>query len=448
MARGYKDGLQDYDRNGRVLDGRKIEELSLEDTRLFQSRLPNCLQRGRDIQGCWNFQIQKTNMILNSDNNNECFDATSIQDQTLGQQIVVPNYSPPITYTQQDALGFEYQNQTGLEIDNQMIQETGLANWDVNQDLNFTQQPQMVNTFSTQNQSFVNSDSYFFTQTPCTQTNDMLNFSSISFTNPNQKFVFSGDVGNVSGSNILFPPMSHLNLPPQTPLFRELFHQSFPEAKSDGNGEFDNGVFEFGGEMNFSAKGREAKTTKHLGTELQRRVDWASKYTILKELIPSSTKGDRASIVADGINYIKELQRTVNELEVMVEKKRYYRDRLRRHKIEDESGLEVDGPSLRSSWLQRKSKNIEVDVRIIDDEVTIKLVQRKRINSLLVVSKVLDELQLDVQHVAGGLIGDFYSFLLNLKICEGSSTYASAIANKLIDVVDRQYAASQTSSSY
>lgn len=229
-------------------------------------------------------------MLLNSDHTSECFDPTSIQDQTLGQQIVVPTYNPSITYSQQDALGFEYQNQMGLEIDDQMIQETGLANWDVNQDLNFTQQPQMVNTFSTQNQSFVNSDSYFLTQTPCTQTNDMLNFSSISFTNPNQKFVFSGDVGNVSGSNIMFDPMSHLNLPPQTPLFRELFHQSFPGAKSDGNGEFDNGVFEFGGEMNFSAKGREAKTTQHLGTERQRRVDMGDKYAILKQLIPSPTK--------------------------------------------------------------------------------------------------------------------------------------------------------------
>ena len=74
------------------------------------------------------------------------------------------------------------------------------------------------------------------------------------------------------------------------------------------------------------------------------------------------------------------------------------------------------GPSLRSSWLQRKSKDTEVDVRIIDDEVTIKLAQRKKINCLLIVSKVLDELQLDIHHVAGGLVGDNYSFLFNSKV--------------------------------
>jgi hypothetical protein len=48
--------------------------------------------------------------------------------------------------------------------------------------------------------------------------------------------------------------------------------------------------------------------------------------------------------------------------------------------------------SLRSSRLQRKCKETEVDVHTIDDEVTTKLVQLKN-NCLLFVSKVLDELQ-------------------------------------------------------
>lgn len=41
-----------------------------------------------------------------------------------------------------------------------------------------------------------------------------------------------------------------------------------------------------------------------------------------------------------------------------------------------------------------------------------------------------------------------YQFQLFFQIYEGSSVYASAIANKLIDVVDREYAASQPTSSY
>lgn len=139
-------------------------------------------------------------------------------------------------------------------------------------------------------------------------------------------------------------------------------------------------------------------------------------------------------MVGDAIEYIKELQRSVNELKLLVEKKRCGRERSKRHKTEEVAAGDViessdmkplgDHPdqsygyngSLRSSWLQRKSKDAEVDVRLIDDEVTIKIIQRKKINCLLLVSKILDELQLDLHHVAGGNIGDYYSFLFNTKV--------------------------------
>lgn len=112
----------------------------------------------------------------------------------------------------------------------------------------------------------------------------------------------------------------------------------------------------------------------------------------------------------------------MSELTIEVEKKRCGKERNKRQSG-DEDGVDGGGGggyngSLRCSWVQRKSKNAEVDVRIIDDEVTIKLVQRKRINCLLLVSKLLDELQLDLQHAAGGHTGDFYSYLFNTKVIQ------------------------------
>ncbi|XP_055815080.1 transcription factor bHLH91-like [Solanum dulcamara] len=290
------------------------------------------------------------------------------------------------------------------------------------------------------------------------------------------------DGGGASTSSAVFDPslVLPLNLPPQPPLLRELFH-SFPhgyglrnlrsnnnntsffngleetdQALYQDNGEtrpFDNGIFEFSA----VAKNRDGKKTKHFTTERDRRAQLNDKFQALRTMVPNPGKNDRASIVKDGIDYINELKRGVNELKLMVEKKRCSRDRIVRQKTEgdtdakqimDEVEQSYNGNSLRSSWLQRRSKNTEVDVRIVDDEVTVKLVQQKRINCLFFASKILDDLQLDLHHVAGGLIGDYYSFLFNSKISEGSTVYASAIAKKLIEVVDIQYAAIAPTNSY
>ncbi|CAI0401037.1 unnamed protein product [Linum tenue] len=320
--------------------------------------------------------------------------------------------------------------------------------------------------------------------------------------------------GAHSASSVHYDPLSYLNLPPQPPLFRELF-QYLPsngyasggsprgggsllgggidlhgEGSSvgggasgggiyahgiDGSQQLDSSVLEFNWDMACLAKGRVAgRMAKPLTTERQRRQQVNDKFVTLRNLIPNPTKNDKASVVGDAIGYIKELLSTVEELKLLVEKKRCSRWRNKRHRTDQEDvnggegamngtslemkassaaeGDQVDksynGSTLRSSWLQRKSKDTEIDVRIIEDEVTIKLVQRKKINCLLFVSKVLDELHLDLHHVAGGHVGDYYSFLFNTKICEGSSVYASAIANKLIEVVDKQYASTPSISCY
>lgn len=305
---------------------------------------------------------------------------------------------------------------------------------------------------------------------------------------------FPSTDGGGSASNVVYDPLFHLNLPPQPTYFKDLF-QSLPHGynlpgsrsgsllggveerygSGGGGGEvgrsFDNGVLEFqmDCDMKFMAKGSKGKkNTKHFATEKDRREHLNSRFDALRLLVPNPTKADRASVVGDAIDYIRELLRSVNELKILVEKKKCGRERIKRQKTEDggttstaEEVLEnspmkikpdpdhlYNNGSSALSWLKRKSKNTEVDVRIVDDEVTIKLAQRKKINCLLVVSKVLDELQLDIQHVAGGLVGDNYSYLFNSKICEGSCVYASAIANKLIDVVNRQYAAIPPTNSY
>ncbi|KAK3030209.1 hypothetical protein RJ639_038719 [Escallonia herrerae] len=308
---------------------------------------------------------------------------------------------------------------------------------------------------------------------PKCSTSSLLPNSSISFTNlPHQptnvpsSLNFLGDLpftdSTCAVSNIIYDPLFYLNLPPHPPLFKDLL-QPLPGLRAgswfdgvderEGNGEayqggvgifFEDGVLDFNKNTKcMTKKRRNGRDTKHFPTEKDRREHLNDKYKALRMLVPNPTKNDKASIVGDAIEYISELLRTVNALKVLVEKKR-----------EGDSDLDVEstmkpcgdseksysGTSLRTSLLQRKSDNTEVDVCIIDDEVTIKLVQQKRINSLLFVLKILHECKLDLHHVGGGLIGDHYSYLFNTKISEGSLVYASAIANRIIEVADRNYA--------
>ncbi|VYS54077.1 unnamed protein product [Arabidopsis thaliana] len=345
---------------------------------------------------------------------------------------------------------------------NQMIQE---SNWGVSEDnSNF----------------FMNTSHPNTTTTPIPDLLSLLHLPRCSMSLP------SSDI--MAGSCFTYDPLFHLNLSPQPPLIPSNDYSGYllgidtnTTTKRDesnvgdenNNAQFDSGIIEFSKEIR--RKGRGKRKNKPFTTERERRCHLNERYEALKLLIPSPSKGDRASILQDGIDYINELRRRVSELKYLVERKRCGGrhknnevDDNNNNKNLDDHGNEDDDDdenmekkpesdvidqcssnnSLRCSWLQRKSKVTEVDVRIVDDEVTIKVVQKKKINCLLLVSKVLDQLQLDLHHVAGGQIGEHYSFLFNTKIYEGSTIYASAIANRVIEVVDKHYMASLPNSNY
>ncbi|XP_058179197.1 transcription factor bHLH10-like [Rhododendron vialii] len=278
-----------------------------------------------------------------------------------------------------------------------------------------------------------------------------LSFSYMDQTQNSLSFLptlgFLGDVSSnihsaLDSNSANFDPLFHLNLPPpQPPLFRGLMFESpipnggynmntgslfggvVDEREGSGGGYgFDNGVFEFNG-GDWSCRGRKSNgkgSNRQLNTEKQRRGQLSDQYEVLRNLVPNPTKADRASVVGDAIGYIKELLRTVNGLKMLVKRKRCSIERIKRHKTESDGPYHQDQSSyngLRSSWLQRKFKDFEINVRIVDDEVTIKFAHpQKKINCLLPVSKALDELQMDIQHVGGGLVGDNYCLLFNTKV--------------------------------
>ncbi|KAI5072132.1 hypothetical protein GOP47_0012238 [Adiantum capillus-veneris] len=251
----------------------------------------------------------------------------------------------------------------------------------------------------------------------------------------------------------------------------------------DDGRQFGSPIFDF--KRVDSTKG-EPRGINHFATERQRREYLNEKYQTLRSLVPNPTKADRASIVQDAIEYVKELKRTVQELQQVVIQQRSHK---KRKMLSEESccmaqagggagssaGVAGDlegtsalgragegscGGLLRSSLLQRSSQNgTHVDVRIVEEEVNIKVTLKKRSFSctiqthphnshhheppranplLLDIALALHELHLDLLTANGATIGDHHIFMLNTKIMEGSSTYASQVATKIIETIDRQ----------
>lgn len=145
---------------------------------------------------------------------------------------------------------------------------------------------------------------------------------------------------------------------------------------------------------------------------------------------------DRATVISDAIEYIEELGRTVGELTLLVENKRRRRE-LQGDVVEaapavvvaaaageaESSEGEVAPPPpavqrqpIRSTYIQRRSKDTSVDVRIVEEDVNIKLTKRRRDGCLAAASRALDDLRLDLVHLSGGKIGDCHIYMFNTKV--------------------------------
>lgn len=83
--------------------------------------------------------------------------------------------------------------------------------------------------------------------------------------------------------------------------------------------------------------------------------------------------------------------------------------------VKDDQDNQLNG-AIRSSWIQRRSKECHVDVRIVGNEINIKFAEKKKTNSLLCAAKVIDEFRLELIHVVGGVIGDQRIFMFNTKV--------------------------------
>ncbi|KAH7416508.1 hypothetical protein KP509_14G094900 [Ceratopteris richardii] len=294
-------------------------------------------------------------------------------------------------------------------------------------------------------------------------------------------------------------------------------HNSTFISIDDGR-QFGNPIFDF--KRVDGAKG-EPRGINHFATERQRREYLNEKYQTLRSLVPNPSKADRASIVQDAIEYVKELKRRVQELEAVLQERNRRLLACKKRKVLLQSPEETAGGTVVAEksgcaavdieaalsngrggeLLQRISQHGTcIDVRIVEEEVNIKLshrrVSRPRIRPLplldeqnsnmnlgtsasasasaepaanpilLEIALALHELQLDLLAANGAILGGHYVFMLNTKelhgmfyspyyplkfqpwntfkcadckVKDGTTIYASQVATKIMEVVDKDH---------
>ncbi|KAJ1433063.1 Myc-type, basic helix-loop-helix [Sesbania bispinosa] len=124
----------------------------------------------------------------------------------------------------------------------------------------------------------------------------------------------------------------------------------------------------------------------HVLAERRRREKLNERFIILRSLVPFVTKTDKASILGDTIEYVKQLSDTVQSLEA------------RKRQMEADQRRRINK--------KRRVKEVEVEVSIIGNDALLEVECMHREGLLVDVMKVLRELGVDVMLVQSSVNDD------------------------------------------
>ena len=163
-------------------------------------------------------------------------------------------------------------------------------------------------------------------------------------------------------------------------------------------------------------------TTSHVAAERRRREKLNEKFITLRSLVPFVTKMDKASILGDTIEYVKQLHEKVKELEA----------RNNYHKMEDDQ-----------RWRSvKKRKERAAEVSIIEGEVLLEMECMHREGLLLDVMGTLREVGIEVIGVQSSLKDDVLVAKLRAKVKEnakGNNKVSIVEVKKAIDKIIRHH---------
>ncbi|XP_068640188.1 LOW QUALITY PROTEIN: transcription factor EGL1-like [Aristolochia californica] len=173
----------------------------------------------------------------------------------------------------------------------------------------------------------------------------------------------------------------------------------------------------------------------HVLSERKRREKLNEKFLILLSLIPSISKIDKASILGDTIEYLRELERRVNELEAFKDfaaseprERRKHPDVVERtsdncgHNANEKRNLinkrkasDIDEADAELNWVVSKDGLADVTVTIVDKEVSVELRCPWRDCLLLEIVDAISSLHLDAHSVQSSTTDGILALMLKSK---------------------------------
>nr|QDS02912.1 basic helix-loop-helix [Narcissus tazetta subsp. chinensis] len=176
----------------------------------------------------------------------------------------------------------------------------------------------------------------------------------------------------------------------------------------------------------------------HVLSERRRREKLNEKFVILRSLVPSVSKADKASILADTIEYLKELERRVEELESNKERIEFNTRDKRKHpdvseRTSDNYNYNDTANKRKPSASKRKaratneyddrddhpiiskSNAVNINVSVIEKEVMLEMNCTWRDSLLIETVNAISNLQLDAFSVQSSTVDGILTLVLKAK---------------------------------
>ncbi|KAG1355059.1 transcription factor GLABRA 3 [Cocos nucifera] len=175
----------------------------------------------------------------------------------------------------------------------------------------------------------------------------------------------------------------------------------------------------------------------HVLSERRRREKLNEKFLVLRSLVPSLSKVDKASILGDTIEYLKELQKKVEELESRRELGEFEARGTRKHpdvsertsdnygnkeiangrkpSVNKRKACDMDEAEVEHHWVLLKDGPVDVKVTVIEKEVLIEMHCQWRECLLLEIVDATSNLHLDPFSVQSSTVDDTLAVTIKAK---------------------------------